>query len=127
MPGDSEMKFIIWSVAGRVKMLPIQIKCLVALQPDINTLQEVTKTTAPLFKELLPTLGLKHIVSTFCHKSFYFQRIKKIRITDRLKIDISNPEIGGELIKWPERLLSGTSIDKEELIYVNNISWRHVK
>jgi hypothetical protein len=60
--GDFELKLITWNVAGRVKMLPRQIEYLAAHQPDIVTLQEVTKTTAPLFKGLLPSLGLKHIV-----------------------------------------------------------------
>jgi exonuclease III len=105
-----EMKLITWNVAGRVKMLPRQIECLTALQPDIITLQEVTKTTAPLFKELLPSLGLKHIVSSidFVAEPSTLKGPRRYGVLIASKWDISNPEIGGELIKWPERFLSAT-------------------
>jgi exonuclease III len=110
MQGDSEMKLITWNVARRVGMLPRQIECLAALQPDIITLQEVTKTTAPLFKELLPSLGLKHIVSgiDFVADPSTLKGPRRYGLLIASKSDISNPEIGGELIKWPERFLSGT-------------------
>lgn len=108
MQGDCEMKLITWNVAGRVKMLPRQIECLAALQPDIITLQEITNTTAPLFKELLPSLGLKHIVSSidFVADPATLKGPRRYGLLIASKWNISNPGIGGEPIKWPERFLS---------------------
>ncbi|MFP7296874.1 endonuclease/exonuclease/phosphatase family protein [Neobacillus niacini] len=102
------MKLITWNVAGRVKMLPKQIEHLAALQPDIITLQEVTKTTAPLFKELLPSLGLKHIVCStdFGKGSSLLKGPRRYGLIIASKWDLSHPAIGGELIPWPERFLS---------------------
>lgn len=57
------MKLITWNVAGRVGKLLQKIDGLANLQPDIVTLQEVTKTTLPLFKENLSKLELNHLIS----------------------------------------------------------------
>jgi hypothetical protein len=102
--GDFDMKLITWNVAGRVKMLPRQIDYLAALQPDIITLQEVTKTPAPVFKGMLPSFGLKHIVCSIDlvkdSSSLKGPRIYGLLIAS--KWDLSNPKIGGERITWPE-------------------------
>jgi exonuclease III len=104
------LKLITWNVAGRVKMLSRQIEYLAAHQPDIVTLQEVTKTTAPLFKGLLPSLGLKHIVCSidFVIDSSSLKGPRRYGLLIASKWDLSNPKIGGELITWPERFLSVT-------------------
>lgn len=104
------MKLITWNVAGRVRMLPRQVECLAKLQPDIITLQEVTKTTLPLLKKMLPSIGLNHMVSSldFVTDPKVIKGPRRYGLLIASIWGISHAEIGGDLIKWPERFLSGT-------------------
>jgi len=59
------MRVFSWNVAGRVKKQPQQLDALLARNPDLIGLQEVTLKTSRLWTEGLRKAGYAHIISTF--------------------------------------------------------------
>src|SRR3954452_22516014 len=59
------IRLISWNVNTRVRCLPDQVAALVARQPDIVALQEVTRTTASPLSTGLAQGGLIHAIDSF--------------------------------------------------------------
>jgi exonuclease III len=59
------IRLISWNVNTRVRCLPEQVAALVARQPDIVALQEVTRTTAAPLSAGLAEGGLVHAIDSF--------------------------------------------------------------
>jgi exonuclease III len=55
------MRVITWNVARRSSRLAEQASMLLGCEPDIVALQEVTRTTLPLWRAMLERIGLPHI------------------------------------------------------------------
>jgi exodeoxyribonuclease III len=58
---DSDMRVITWNVARRSSRLAEQAAALAAREPDVVALQEITDTTLPMWRALLPHIGLAHV------------------------------------------------------------------
>ncbi len=56
------MRVFSWNVANRVKKQHLQLESLLARNPDVIGLQEVTKKTAQMWNEGLSQAGYSHIV-----------------------------------------------------------------
>jgi exonuclease III len=54
-------RLITWNVAGRTKRLVEQATRLAEREPDIVTLQEVTRRTRPLWKRAFQLMGFTHV------------------------------------------------------------------
>jgi exonuclease III len=98
------MRLISWNLNNRVKQAADQIKALIKFESDVIALQEVTQTTAPIFRHELQHRGYQHIVDSF-------QRVGDKSI-------LTGPRRYGELIasKWPLRLLPLCDIPWEERV-----------
>lgn len=59
------MRVISWNVAYRVKKQLHQLEAILARDPDVIGLQEVTEKTSRMWKEGLNQAGYPFIVSTF--------------------------------------------------------------
>jgi exodeoxyribonuclease III len=55
------MIVVSWNVAGRLKRQVEQAACVLAESPDVVCLQEVTKTSAPLWRDMFSHAGLPHV------------------------------------------------------------------
>jgi exonuclease III len=55
------MRVITWNVARRSSRLAEQAAALASREPDVVALQEVTKSTLPLWRGLLERIGLPHV------------------------------------------------------------------
>jgi exonuclease III len=58
---DSDMRVITWNVARRSSRLAEQAAALAAREPDVVALQEITDTTLPMWRAVLPHIGLAHV------------------------------------------------------------------
>jgi exonuclease III len=54
------VRLITWNVAGRSKRLVEQAQAIAARKPDVVALQEVTRTTRPLWARAFELMGLTH-------------------------------------------------------------------
>lgn len=55
------IRLITWNVARRTTRLPEQVSALAEREPDIVALQELTRTTLPLWRHAFELMGLIHI------------------------------------------------------------------
>ncbi len=60
----TEMRVVTWNVAGRSTKLREQAEALIALNPDIIALQEITASTEPRWRELLEKSEICHVCSS---------------------------------------------------------------
>ena len=58
------MRVITWNVARRSSRLAEQAAALASREPHVVALQEVTKTTLPLWRALLERIGLPHVLAS---------------------------------------------------------------
>ncbi len=101
------MHLISWNVNKRVAALPRQVEALADRGPDVVALQEITQRTAPLFLELLPGVGLPHVVASFVDGVALMpgrRRLAGVLVASRwpLRVLVRN----GVPAPWPERVLS---------------------
>ena len=103
-----KIRVLSWNVAYRVKKHPQQLEALLARNPDVIGLQEVTLKTSRLWTEGLRKAGYAHIVSTFetCQNpdDLVGPRRYGLLITSRWPIEILDQQ--GLDMPWMERLLS---------------------
>ncbi|MDH5671165.1 MAG: endonuclease/exonuclease/phosphatase family protein [Myxococcales bacterium] len=96
------MKLITWNVAGRKGKQPRQAEALLDCQPNIVALQEVTATTAPMWKSALEGAGFQYIDSGHLvgdRKNFNAVAIRR----ETGSLEAATEPWQGE---YPERMLS---------------------
>lgn len=91
-----------WNVAGRLKRLAEQAACVLAEAPDVACLQEVTKTSAPLWIEALGAGGLEHVLLADIAARAGARRPLGVLTAAREPLD----EVRVDGLPWPERVLA---------------------
>lgn len=102
-PGYTDGLILVsWNVAGRVKRLMEQVACVASESPDVVCLQEVTKTSAPLWIDALGRAGLEHAALADIAARPDARRPLGVLIAAREPLE-PVPVAG---LPWPERVLS---------------------
>jgi exonuclease III len=104
-----------WNVAGRLKRLAEQANCVLAEEADIVCLQEVTKTSAPLWQEAFRLAGLHHIALADITARPDARRPLGVLTAGREPL--TQIEVPG--LPWPERVLSAR-IGRSEIVNVHS-------
>jgi len=89
-----------WNVAGRVKRLPEQFERVAALRPDVVCLQEVSRTTAALWRHGLTEAGWEHVVIA---PAAAVSGRRALRTLTAARFSLEVREVPG--VPWPERVL----------------------
>lgn len=102
------MRLISWNVANRVKKQPRQLDAVLAREPDLLALQEVTKKTGNMWREGLQAAGYDQIFTSFdiCPDldGMVGGRGRAVLIASRFPMDILDQD--GLEMPWTERLVS---------------------
>lgn len=106
-----------WNVAGRVKRISEQIDLIRAAAPDLICLQEVTSTTASLWRERLTEAGWSHIAIGASQAAREQGRSRPLSALTAARRPIEPVEVLD--VPWPERVLAGR-IDGLELVNVHS-------
>jgi exonuclease III len=91
-----------WNVAGRLKRLIDQAACVLSESPDVVCLQEVTKTSAPLWTQALRANGLPHVALADIAARPDARR--PLGVLTAAREPFTEVEIPG--LPWPERVLA---------------------
>jgi exonuclease III len=104
-----------WNVAGRLKRLAEQAYCVLAESPDIVCLQEVTKASAPLWREALRIGGLDHVaVADIAARP---DARRPLGVLTAAREPIAEVPVPG--VPWPERVLS-VRLGRSEIVNVHS-------
>ncbi len=103
------MRLISWNVQRRVRDgLHRQLEAVASQAPDLVALQEVTTSTGPLLKNLLPDLGLAHVAVSLDLVSEARADRRRARsgvlIASRWPFNLMRTRPPS--VPWPERILS---------------------
>ena len=102
------MRLISWNLNGRRAKAHDQVAALLAREPDVVALQEVTRSTLPLLQAALIHGGLLHVADSFSLTPTTFQAVgprKYGQITaSRHPLTAAAPK--RFRVPWPERVLS---------------------
>jgi exonuclease III len=109
------MLLISWNVAGRVKRLPQQAERLLALQADVVCLQEVTRSTLPVWRALLRDAGYAGIENGELPTS---GRARPLAVLTASRRSLHPVLVDG--VPWPERVLAVHMSDGTELVNVHS-------
>lgn len=93
-----------WNVAGRVRRLPEQAERVVATGADVVCLQEVSRTTAPLWASALSDMGLAHVAVAPTDAAAADQRRRPLAVLTATRHPHEVVDVTG--LPWPERVLS---------------------
>src|SRR2546423_1412229 len=104
-----------WNVAGRLKRLAEQAYCVLTESPDIVCLQEVTKTSAPFWREVLRTGGFEHVsVADIAARP---DARRPLGVLTAAREPIAEVPVAG--VPWPERVLS-VRLGRSEIVNVHS-------
>jgi exonuclease III len=109
------MLLVSWNVAGRVKRLAEQAEQLLALEADLVCLQEVTRSTLPLWRALLHDAGYAGIEHGELPPS---GRARALAVLTAARGPLHPVLVDGA--PWPERVLAVHMSDGTELINVHS-------
>lgn len=102
------MRLISWNLNGRRAKAQAQVAALVAREPDVVALQEVTRSTLPLLRAALIHNGLVHVADSFSMAPSAFQAVGPRRYgqitASRHPLISAAPD--RFQVPWPERVLS---------------------
>jgi exonuclease III len=104
-----------WNVAGRLKRQAEQAACVLAEVPDVVCLQEVTKTSAPLWEHVLRAGGLTHVVLADIAARADARR--PLGVLTAAREPITEVPVAG--LPWPERVLS-VRVGDAEIVNVHS-------
>jgi exonuclease III len=104
-------RLLCWNVAGRASRLPEQAQLIVRAATDLVCLQEVTRTTAGPWRDLLRAGGYEHV--EIAEASFRDDGRRALRTLTAARSALSVIEVPG--LPWPERVLA-VGIDGLELV-----------
>ncbi len=110
------MRLLTWNVAGRVKRHPEQAAAVLSLAPDVVALQEVTKTTLPLWRATLADAGLEHSACPLDHAAPPKPRRLGVLTASRAPIEELEPPPD---LPWFERVLA-VRVDGIEIVNVHS-------
>jgi exonuclease III len=109
------MRLVSWNVAGRVKLLPQQAERLLAIEADVVCLQEVTRSTLPVWRGLLQDAGFAGIAAGDLPAS---GRTRPLAVLTASRASLHPVLVDG--VPWPERVLAVHMSDGTELVNVHS-------
>jgi exonuclease III len=109
------MLLVNWNLAGRVKRLPEQAEQLLGLGADILCLQELTRTTLPVWRDLLETAGYAGIAHGDLETS---ARSRPLSVLTATRTPL-HPVLVDD-VPWPERVLAVHISDGTEVVNVHS-------
>jgi exonuclease III len=109
------VRLVSWNVAGRLKRQPEQAAAVLAMEPDVVALQEVTVNSLPLWRDALGAAGLTHTVTPLDDGPLPKPRRLAVLTASRTPLDpLPLPDL-----PWPERAVSVT-VDGVEILNVHS-------
>lgn len=109
------MVLVSWNVAGRVKRFAEQAQRVLEESPDVVCLQEVTKTSGPLWQAALQGGGLEHVLLADIAARPDARRPLGVLTAAREPLT----EIPVPALPWPERVLS-VALGPTEVVNVHS-------
>jgi exonuclease III len=106
-----------WNLAGRVKRLPEQAEQLLALGADILCLQELTRSTLPLWRDLLETAGYAGIAQGDLSTAAA-TRSRPLAVLTATRTPLHTVLVDD--VPWPERVLAVHMSDGTEVVNVHS-------
>jgi exonuclease III len=97
----AEVVLLCWNVAGRVRVLARQLERVVELAPDLVCLQEVSRSTAPIWRSGLIEHGFSHVLMA---EAAAGARPGRLSVLTAARDPLSPVEIAG--LPWSERALA---------------------
>lgn len=104
-----------WNVAGRLKRQVEQAACVLAESPDVVCLQEVTKTSAPLWREMFSHAGLTNIA--FGDITARPDARRPLGAMTASREPLTEVPVAG--LPWPERVVS-VRVGEAEIVNVHS-------
>ncbi|MBA2545534.1 MAG: endonuclease/exonuclease/phosphatase family protein [Solirubrobacterales bacterium] len=108
-PGDG-VRLISWNLNGRRRQAHAQVAALVALNPDVVAVQEVTVGSLPLLRSELKANGFRHVVDSFdlAPEGFLPRGPRRYGVLTASRYPLAAERPGRFPVPWPERVLSVT-------------------
>jgi exodeoxyribonuclease-3 len=104
------VRLVSWNVSGRVKRLGEQAERLLGAAPDVICLQEVTRTTEPLWRTALAGWSVEVA-------DLAAARSRPLGVLTAARSELSVVPVAG--VPWPERVLS-VVVDGVEVVNVHS-------
>jgi exonuclease III len=108
------LRLLCWNLAGRVKRLPEQAEMVVAAEPDVICLQEISRTTRPAWTATLREAGWSHVALADTDRATGRRALGVLTAARQPLEPISVADL-----PWPERVL-WARMDGVELINVHS-------
>ena len=96
------MRLVSWNLAGRIRRQPEQAEVVLALEPDVVALQEVTVNSLPLWREALAEAGLTHSVTPL--DDARPPKPRRLAVLTASRTPLERRDLGP--LPWPERAVS---------------------
>jgi exodeoxyribonuclease-3 len=110
-------RLLSWNVAGKVQRLVAQAAHVIAQEPDLVCLQEVTVRSAPLWTRLLASAGLTHTMVSDPQDAVAAGRARPLLTLTAARSPLQPVPVDGA--PWPERVLA-TRVDGAEVVNVHS-------
>lgn len=108
------MRVITWNVARRTARLTEQAAALGAREPDLIALQEITKTTLPLWRSACKTLGLPWVRASLdsadAERGSAGRRRTEVLVASRTELSDARTALD---VPWPETALAATAASED--------------
>jgi exonuclease III len=108
------MLVLTWNLAGRVKRLPEQGKLLLDLQADLLCLQELTRSTLPVWLDLLRDAGYHALAA--CDPAR--ERARPLFVLTASREPVQATAVAA--VPWPERVLAVRAASGAEVVNVHS-------
>jgi len=104
---NMQLKVLSWNVAARNEKAATQSEAIARMAPDVLSLQEVTKTTLPVWQSLLPKIGLSHVTESL---SLVLgddadREVRYVQLTAS-RFPLTPVPVGKFEVPWKERVLT---------------------
>jgi exonuclease III len=110
------LKLVCWNVAGRLRKLPQQAARVAEAEPDVVCLQEVTRSSAPLWVAALGMIGLEHVLQP--HIAARPAARRPLGVLTAASSPLA--EVPVAALPWPERVLAARLADGTELVNIHS-------
>jgi exodeoxyribonuclease III len=111
------IELLSWNVAGRVRRLPEQADRIIAVAPDVVCLQEVTRSTAVTWTQLLSAAGWTHVATADTERALAEGRRRPLATLTAARSPLAVVEVAGA--PWAERVLA-TRIEHLHVVNVHS-------
>ena len=102
-----QLKVLSWNVAARKEKAAAQSEAIARMDPDVLSLQEVTKTTLSVWQSLLPKIGLSHVTESLSLDldDDADREVRYVQLTAS-RFPLTPVPVGEFEVPWTERVLT---------------------